>query len=70
MNSKQIIHFVSEKSSLSDGFQNKEQVNKRWIFEWSLFLAKKILNVKHIESYKTREKYQAEIVLLPNFVWD
>ena len=26
--------------------------------------------LKHIESYKPRERYQADIVLIPNYVWD
>ena len=44
---------------------------KRWRIEWILFFQiKKNVIIKHIESYKPREKCQADIVLLSNYVWD
>ena len=49
-------------------FKNKEQYFiKCWKIEWSFFWTKKNVKVKPIESYKQRERYQAYIVILPNF---
>ena len=31
---------------------------------------RKNVKVKYIESYKPRERYQADIVLISNYVWD
>ena len=31
---------------------------------------KKNVKLKHIESYNPRERYQANIVLILNYVWD
>ena len=36
----------------------------------SFFWTKKNVKSKNIESYKPRERFQADIVLPPNFVWD
>ena len=67
------MHLISQKNSLSGGFQ-KQRVNfiKRWKLNEVLFYfgPRKNVNVKHIESYKPRESYHADIVFLPNYVWD
>ena len=34
------------------------------------FKSRNNVQVKPIESYRLRERYQADIVLLPNYVWD
>ena len=34
------------------------------------FFNQKNVKVKSIKSYKKRERYQSDIILLPNFVWD
>ena len=54
-------------------FKNKEQVYKKdeelnEVFFY--FEQRKNVKVKLIESYKQRERYQADTVLLPNYVWD
>ena len=39
---------------------------KNWMkFFWS----RKNVKEKHIESYHPRERYQADIIFLPNYVW-
>ena len=45
-------------------------LNFKWQI-WEIRTSKqKNVIVKHIESYKPRERYQADTVLYPNFVWD
>ena len=38
--------------------------------KYSILESRKNVKVKYIESYKPRERYQSDKVLLPNFVWD
>ena len=54
-------------------FKNKEQVsykdeefNEVFFFFWT----KKNIKLKSHKSYNPRERYQVDIVLSPNFVWD
>ena len=42
---------------------------KNWM-KSSFSKPRKNVEIAHIESYKPRENYQADIVLLPNFIWD
>ena len=42
---------------------------KNWM-KSSFIWTKKNVKVKPIESYNLRERYQADIILFPNFVWD
>ena len=54
-------------------FKNKEQVNKKdeelnEVFFFSE--PRKYVKLNHIDSYKARERCQADIILLPNLEWD
>ena len=63
------MHSISKKNSLSDGFlKQRASFIKGWRIEWSLLLfwTKKTVKVKHIESYKPKERYQVDTVLLSN----
>ena len=43
---------------------------KNWMKSSFFSESRKNIKVKHIEFYKPRERYQANIILFPNFVWD
>ena len=65
MNSKRKYAQFSKKCSLSDGSPKQQSKFHKKMMYWmksSFFLMKKI-KVKPIESYKSRERYQADIIL-------
>ena len=64
---------ISKKSSLSDSFQKQRaSFIKDEEFNKIFFLSepRKSVKLKPFKSFKARERYQADIILFLNIVWD